>query len=111
MTYGDSTAFYKRNPDKYIARKTQIQERKQRIRKEIQEYRKDKSCIRCGFADYRAIDFHHRDPAQKVISISEMAGKGWSWIKMQTELDKCDPLCRNCHAIFHAEARENALVV
>ena len=103
-----TTEYYKQNPEKYTARRKQIKERERELRRRVQEYRVGKTCVRCGFADHRAIDFHHRDPLQKEVKIAELYRKGWSWERMRLELDKCDPLCRNCHAILHAEERENA---
>ena len=58
-----------------------------------------------------AYDFHHRDPSQKELSIS---GKTISLEILIKEVDKCDLLCRNCHAELHdsvyAEKRKNAIV-
>lgn len=111
MAYGNSTEFYKKNPEKYALRKLQIKERQKEIRQQVQEYKKTVACVRCGFSHPAAIDFHHRDPKNKTIEISLIWRKGWSWAKIQTELDKCDALCRNCHAILHAEERELAGMV
>lgn len=110
MSYGNSTEFYRNNPNKYEARKRQIHERRKQLSILVKEYKATKSCIRCGFSDPRAIDFHHRDADEKEADIARMYQKGWGWERMQRELDKCDPLCRNCHAIIHAEERETALI-
>ena len=106
MTYGNSTKYYRANPDKWALRKIQIKEREHQIRDRIREYRKTKVCVQCGFSDYRAIDFHHRDATQKDATPSDMYKKGWGWSRILLELEKCDPMCRNCHAILHAEERE-----
>lgn len=103
-----STEWYKENPEKYERRKKQIRDRVKEIRIKISEYRMSKSCIYCGFDDHRAIDFHHRDPSEKNIAVARIASRGWSWERVEEELDKCDPVCRNCHAVLHYEERELA---
>jgi hypothetical protein len=63
------------------------------------------SCSRCGVADYRVLCFHHRDPAQKDFNCSKK--KAGSWDALLKEIEKCDCLCRNCHAIVHYELKED----
>ena len=65
---------------------------------------KDKPCRNCGqkFLPCQ-MDAHHVNPDEK-------EGKGRSVNKlnfdeMVTELDKCIPLCKNCHALIHWEMR------
>ena len=47
----------------------------------------------------RGFDFDHRDPKTKIISISNLACKSWKFFNehIDTETEKCDLLCRNCH--------------
>lgn len=60
-------------------------------------------CIRCGFSHAEAIDFHHIDASKKSFTIGDHRVryplKSQKYIK---ELQKCVPLCKNCHAEFHA---------
>lgn len=46
-------------------------------------------------------DFHHVDPSYKEGSISSMLINK-SWEATLVELNKCDLLCKNCHALHHA---------
>ena len=59
-------------------------------------------CVGCGFEinerTYVCIDCDHRDPSQKTFTISYEVGRK-TMQELQTELDKCDPVCRNCHAL------------
>jgi len=76
--------------------------RRKKVRAMAVEYKGGK-CENCGY--YRCLDaleFHHKDPAQKDFSISS---KGYtrSWIRVKEELDKCTILCANCHREFHAK--------
>ena len=57
-------------------------------------------CEHCGFdSHYSALHFHHKNPEEKVAVWSKM--RLWSWDKTKAELDKCQLLCANCHAITH----------
>ena len=76
--------------------------RKTKIRQQIAEYKEGKACIQCGFSDVRAFVFHHRNPEAKTTEISIAYMKGWSWKRTLEEIEKCDLLCANCHAIKHA---------
>lgn len=96
-----TTERYKENPERYEERKKQIREREKVIRKKVQDYKKTQVCAHCGFSDYRAIDFHHIDPSTKKFEPSSMWARGWSLEKCMEELNKCIPLCKNCHAIVH----------
>ena len=79
--------------------------RKRKIRKEIQEYKKKHSCIKCGYSDFRALEFHHKNRADKTIDIADAVGHGWSLEHVMKEVEKCDVLCANCHAILHFEEK------
>ena len=75
---------------------------KTRIRKnqkKLVEYKKTIKCKECGIQDHRVIDYHHiRD---KEFAISNMVYRVYSWKRIQKEIDKCIPLCSNCHRIEH----------
>jgi hypothetical protein len=59
---------------------------------------KSKGCAKCGDTRPYVIDAHHIDPTQKQFSI----GTTIRGIKpTQQELNKCIPLCSNCHREFH----------
>lgn len=57
-------------------------------------------CIRCGYNLPEGIDFHHIDPSIKEFGIAQFHAKFND--KLKAELRKCAPLCKNCHAEFHA---------
>ena len=61
---------------------------------------KNKSCQDCGqkYPDY-VMDFDHRDRKAKIMSVSRMVAGGWSFDKIQQEIEKCDLVCANCHRI------------
>lgn len=73
------------------------------------EYKKKQTCKSCGFDDYRALQFHHRDPSTKVGNVSDMASRGIR-NKLITELAKCDCYCANCHLILECKIRSGGMV-
>lgn len=62
-------------------------------------------CQRCGYCKRipMAYDFHHRNPQEKEFGIS---GKSKNFESLKAEVDKCDLLCRTCHAEVHHELVE-----
>jgi transposase len=82
-----------------ICNKEKTFRRHQSFKKKCVEYKGGK-CIKCGYDKcYASLDFHHRDQAEKDFEISRV--EWYKWEKMKHELDKCDCLCRNCHAELH----------
>lgn len=60
------------------------------------------ACAKCGMRDPDCIHFHHRDPATKSFTVSDVASlANASRARILAELRKCDPLCANCHAKLH----------
>jgi 5-methylcytosine-specific restriction endonuclease McrA len=68
-------------------------------------------CLHCGYDGYYgALQFHHRDPADKKFAVSGKA-LGKSLEELREEAAKCDLLCSNCHSEVEYElalARANA---
>jgi hypothetical protein len=63
-------------------------------------------CVRCGYDRcIKAMTFHHRDPAEKEFSVSQMLDRAWEVLR--PELDKCDLLCFNCHMEEHCGIDQN----
>ena len=92
------------------------QREKDRIRKrklEIREWMNLKkallSCSICGISHQAVIQFHHKDPSVKEIAVADAVARGWSKDRIQIEMNKCDILCANCHAIHHWEKRVNSV--
>ncbi len=74
------------------------------------EYIRDRGgCLRCNFKDLTHVSvfvFHHRNPTEKKGHLSTIMGAGFSQANQKLfleEAEKCDILCRNCHAIVHEE--------
>lgn len=89
-------SYYRLNSKRIMDR---VRHRRTEIILFIESYKCEHLCVLCGFADYRALEFHHRDPAQKDISIGKAAKSGWSHQRILNEVAKCDLLCANCHKV------------
>lgn len=75
--------------------------RKRRKRKQWAVAYKGGQCQRCGYYRcYRALHFHHRDPASKEFVVGLMMSMSLNQLKV--EIDKCDLLCANCHMEIEA---------
>lgn len=84
---------YQNNKDKYINKSKQWRKEQKII---FHQWMKDKHCIDCGISDIRVLEFDHLE--NKSFNISEAIGK----LKLDTllkEIEKCQIVCRNCHAI------------
>ena len=79
--------------------------KREKRREIVQGHLEENGCIRCGETDPRVLDFHHRDPSQKVMGVSRMVYVAVTEEMLLEEIQKCDVLCANCHRIVHAEER------
>lgn len=63
---------------------------------------KGAKCERCGWAGHpAAFEFHHRNQSEKELQIGKFYDN--NWIRLKTELDKCELLCAICHRIHHSK--------
>ena len=108
--------YYENNKDKLLAIgkaryeadkdyfKTKNLRRKAEIRDIVTEIKKQSTCAKCGFSDYRALQFHHRDGQDKKFNIGQVKVSGAGEKRLMEEIAKCDILCANCHSILHHES-------
>lgn len=72
------------------------------VRARILEYLSIRPCA-CGQSHPAALDFHHRDAADKVDTIAFMFSSMRPWDLIFKEIQKCDVICASCHRILTAE--------
>jgi len=89
---------YYRHKCQTCYQKQKLSEEHYRMNK-FHSYKKTLKCNRCGYDDWRALQFHHHND-DKEGTPSEMA-RNRSWDVVKAELDKCEVLCANCHQIEH----------
>lgn len=91
--------YYYKNRDEEIKRSN---ERKQRIREWYRtEIKPQYQCVKCGEDHPATIDFHHPESEEKEESISKLLSNSASKQRILDEIERCTPLCANCHRIIH----------
>lgn len=73
--------------------------RKEKIREQYYEIKKNLKCEKCGNDDYRVLEFDHIDREAKSFNVSDAIRKGYALEKIKHEIEKCQVLCANCHRI------------
>lgn len=84
---------YKERKDLYAAQKRH----RLRIRARLFEFLSTKSCVDCGESDPIVLEFDHRDRKTKFKIVSTMLSGHYSWQSVESEIQKCDVRCANCH--------------
>ena len=67
------------------------------ILKEIRKYKQSKGCQDCSETDPIVLEFDHREPSKKEVTIGTVIRFGWSLERLMKEIEKCDVVCANCH--------------
>jgi hypothetical protein len=84
--------------------KSQIEcQRDRAIRRKLEYIKKLGGCCKmCGYnKNWSALEFHHRNPEDKVMQLSLERLGHVAENKILVEVVKCDLLCANCHREFH----------
>ena len=102
------TAFFRRRDGGFRCIKCNIAavtERRRHVKRQLVEEAGGR-CRICGFDEHQsALQFHHRDPSQKLFHLSHN-GVTRRISRMRTEAGKCVLLCANCHALVEAGVKE-----
>ena len=78
---------------------------RQAVKKQYDEYMKDKKCAHCGNDDIRVLQWHHLDPSKKDANVPGLVSR-YKWNRVLAEISKCICLCANCHNIEHHVNRD-----
>jgi hypothetical protein len=65
----------------------------------------DKACVDCGIDDPVVLDFHHKPGVEKKFKIADAVRMRINLEKLQFELEKCQPVCANCHRRGHRSSK------
>ena len=91
----------------YLKHKKTVQQRGRAIilrnRKFVRRYRRLCKCRVCGENRPPCLDFHHRNPDEKVATIAYMIKNRQTIKRIKEEIRKCDVLCANCHRLEHSD--------
>lgn len=90
---------YKHTDQYKEAGRNAMSNHRERRRQYLFDLKKEMSCIYCGESNPLCLDMDHIDPTTKKGTPAKMVTSGVSWELVLEELDKCQPVCRNCHNI------------
>lgn len=76
----------------------------------ILEYKAAHPCP-CGESDPVCLQFHHRNPIEKVFTIAHASHHSVGIDLLIAEMQKCDVICANCHFKHHAKEKNAGLAV
>lgn len=77
--------------------------RGRRVRKAwLDRIKAESGCNDCNEMNPIVLQFHHKNPSEKYMTLSRMIAGVKSYDRMQSEVDKCDILCANCHLLHHS---------
>lgn len=68
-------------------------------RKYLHELKKKLSCVYCGNNNPLCLDLDHIDRSSKNGVVATMITSGYDWNDVLEEIEKCQPVCSNCHKI------------
>ena len=95
-----SKRHYEANKDKIKAR-SYARNKTQRLRNRefIRCIKEISKCIDCGENNPVVLDFDHVK-GEKLMNISDMSSRGYSFKSIEKEMEKCEVRCANCHRII-----------
>lgn len=99
--YQNGKTHYEENRAYYYGK---TKERRRVMKEKLREYKSKLQCVDCHNDNPIVIEFDHIRTG-KVCSVSAMISRGFSWENIQKEIEKCEPVCSNCHAIRTHERR------
>ena len=78
-----------------------INQRGPENRQKLVDDAKSHPCVVCNI-EYPlcCMDLHHADNSEKTVSLTGLTRTG-PYDKLKEEVDKCVPLCANCHRMVH----------
>lgn len=92
--------YYKKN---YKAERERLEKRQKEQRQKLEQmlHEVKTKCGRCDESRFAALDFHHKDPLTKEITVAEAFARNWTVERVKKEIDKCEVICSNCHRVEH----------
>ena len=90
--------YYEKNKAKAKAHKKRYEARNKRF---VTLVKKRGECVKCGLKKWYLLEFHHINPKEKLISVTDLQFNAYSLERIKKEMKKCAILCRNCHMEYH----------
>jgi hypothetical protein len=90
--------WYQQHKERLLEKRRQ---HKKMLKQWLNQYKSKLRCIECGETHPACLQFHHKERAEKKISLGDMANRASSIRVLMEEIKKCEVLCVNCHAKHH----------
>lgn len=93
---------YRENSEPYKLRAKVV---RKEVKDWVREIKSQSGCSKCGETHPACIDFHH--PGNKEVTgpngdnVTTLVRRGFSRQRILKEIEKCIPLCSNCHRKLH----------
>ena len=94
----DRKEYYQKNKERY---REHSRNQKNRGRIFVNKIKNESTCLFCRESDPCCLDFHHKNPNEKYIDISDLIKNHASIETLSNEIKKCVVLCANCHRKLH----------
>ena len=93
-------SYYHLNHDRQLKLALSRRKRYRELMRDFLIDKKNRPCQDCGkiYPCY-VMDFDHKQGEIKEKEIARMVAGGWSKLKVEKEIRKCDLVCANCHRI------------
>jgi hypothetical protein len=89
---------YARNRQTYISRNVvNTRVRRHSLKERVWRYLADQACVDCGERDLVVLDFDHVERETKRSEIYWLAQLTFAWSTIESEIEKCEVRCANCH--------------
>lgn len=90
---------YEKNRPAYLVKTSRRRAvERPKVRAMIDQYLREHPCVDCGCTDITVLEFDHRDPSTKELTVGELA-RDSEWPRVLREIEKCDVRCANCHRL------------
>lgn len=96
--------WYRKHRSKEIKR---TKKRKEELLKWFIKLKKKYECVKCGENHPACLEFHHIKSENKEKAVYRMVNWGYSKEKIKKEIQKCVPICSNCHKKIHYNKTRN----
>ena len=93
-----NTQYYRKNKARHAKGRAESRKARRIDRIEAVQKAKDVPCMDCkNKYPSHVMDLDHRDPSDKLFTISEQKCRSMGMNRLLAEIAKCDVVCSNCH--------------
>lgn len=88
-----------------------VKNKYQERQNQIEEFKSQLKCAKCGDSRGYVLDLHHLNPSEKDKAVSRLISNNASDQTIKNEIKKCVCLCSNCHREFHYFEKQQGMII